>query len=1184
MIYDEDLPDFRQFNSDELKYYFKLLELLKFVKENPLYAVETETAESGIEQEKYLPNAQNLIDSSLLSSRRGLGIEERDLLFSEKEVVNDFFRYVIDQHTFRTPDHNRIRTYLKDWYTAHRTLVTKSRNAINPYNLTAPELDELILSFGFPYPYELDRDEKAELLHHLIEYYKHKGSPDVLGDVLGFFGRVGVVLSEWWLEHVPSEAGPGIFVMNSKPVWPADQKNNEDHMITLPYEQFVASDPLWHYDKPGVSQKVSDLFWEIDPKTGERVNKITLPSITPYLSLNNVISHQRFTSELSILNRKIQEAYEYWVEYELNYKGTVSGTNPDVWNGEANDIVLNTTTDTHWVYNGIKWVNLRRKLPQDLVESAPDCPLKPSQYAPREVLLNIAREVNVSNLPEEMSEIPFDQSFTFFEAILGMFYLLGTEYLVGLRRLPHLVNGSPVTVNMLETDPEWLSKTYDNYIVYIQETNTDWVTYQYENKEGDMIGTWLDLNYVADYQSTTGEVSALLFRPKGRKGYLTNRFLQYGGDWEDSTAFMGYPGEYAPLDYKYLNEIGEYDYSCRDAIDDSDYDLIVDEFNNIMARPEDTIDNELNSWSQGTDIFRHSYYSLRDQRIDKLKDFSWKFFRYRYVEEAEQDSSFLEIPNVFLEAANATLYHAICNRLFVVGVTFPLDFLRLNRIKERYLNDLALYLMDIGLPNLGSITSVLVGHALHENLLNIINFFKPFRARFRSFLTEYQIDDPVGDGAYVGDEFYLSGITQFVHEHPDIHEFLGTTIHMLFEEGDTDIFDGWSRNLFDEFFVSPHLIFEDQVIIDDGDTISVDESIVPQDHVIIDDQVELLIDNSEHEPKSPVFDAFDPLDSGGIKVIDADSGLCVAEPEFETITTEGCNILNDYHNLEYHEIYNPVLLNGWVELDGTAYTPISDESGSFGSNLITSGWEVHYDTVDSTNYYYLKTPEFVLEDEKDYRLIFDYKNIQQDVFFYPEIVSVANPEITQVLDSIDFPENWDDGSWHRFTVDFVSQLDGDVYIKIPLDEGHLTSVDIVSIREVLDFGTGDHVERYWKYNLFNKILSCKDVIEPFEAEIDHYFTFLISDYETSFEYPLTSGTWKLFGNIEELNGQIEVIISSTFDTSGEITSDIFDGDELEITATATDSDPINAIIIRLIGGNYCRVTNFSLKKQFVSVI
>ena len=1193
MSYD-DIPEevLSSFPSESVEYYFKLWELLYFIRTNPIYKSQSVDVGNGLKEIEYILDPNNNIESSLIASRNNISMEEKDLLLAENEVVNKYFTKVLDLPTFTSKDHLRIRALLKDWYITQRTLVTKSRQAIKPYYLTSPELDELILSFGFPYPYELNRNEKAEFLHHLIEYYKHKGSPGVLGSVLSFFGNVDVVLSEWWLKYIPNGAS-GNFIMESNPIWPPDRRNDPDLIVRMPYEQFVAGDPLWYYDKPGYNQKIKDLYFEINPVTGERKNLISLPSITPYISLNNSVNHSKYIGEMSILSRKIQESYEYWIEYELNYVGEVS-TKPS--NPTKNDTILFTTTDTHHVYNGIKWVDLKCKLPQDLLETTPTCPFKPSVYAPRDIKLNISSEINAANFPSDVgdNEIDFLQNFSFFETILGLYYLLGAEYLNGLVRLPNTYNGSPVTIDMLFNHPDWNDLAYDRHIVYIAETKTDWISYKTNRSATDNTPTsvsemsWIDLGYTVDYTSTSGKISAILFIPKLVSDNPNKNFMVYGGDMDSTTG--EYPAEYAPLDNIYIDTMGDIREGCKDGIDDTSYDIIIDEYNNIIKKPEITINNDLYNWSKGDHRFRDAYYSLKDQRDDNVRELDLKFTRERFTEDSQQDSSFLFRPNIFLEAANPVLYYAIYNATYVIGVTYPLDLLRLNRIREIYLNDLSTYLINIGLKNLGAMSSLLIGHSLHENILNIINFFKPYRARFTSFLTDYQINNSKFDGFYANDEFYLSTITQSIKDEETVEDELYTIIHQLIRDGESDVFDAMSRNLFDMLKVTEIVIIKDYMRDTIHDDLTYSEHYVFEDLISTRDYITIEMDQMAEEPSPPVYDVYDMQDAGGVTVLDVNTNEIVANIKFNIKSEYGPNILSDYYNITYSP-YNPNLLKGWIELDPT-YEPISLLLEDFGTELYDNKeWTIAYYTGEGDETFYdLKSGTIPVETGTTYRVQLKVRQLNNEPFDYN--FNVVDKDTEDILEYkvLDEPDGWTDGLWHTIDLEYTASITGDIYIEFfNLQNGELVPVELVSVREKYIIDQSELPNTYWSYDIDTENLLCcaREDGGDSTANIENYYTHVFSDYEIpSFSNPIAKYRWSVSGTIDELEGSLEIVLSSTFLPEGQIyTKNYYENDtEISFEVDATTEAPINSLIMNIEGGNYCKISNFKVRRVFVDVI
>jgi len=230
---------------------------------------------------------------------------------SEKQKVLDFFTNTIDQAAHMSEDHKRLRSFLVDWYSSHRSIITQAKQNTDPFNLETDLLDELIRCFGFPYPEKLGTQvTKARFLLDLVALYHKKGTPEVLVKTLQtYFGLTDITLSEWWIHRKVNE---NRFVAKSKPVYPKESRKNRDFFLEVDYTPFVEDDPLWRITE----SELQNLYDS---------NKISLPSITPYVSMTASISLDTINSSLSILNRKLKESYEYWIQTgDLNRDMTLS--------------------------------------------------------------------------------------------------------------------------------------------------------------------------------------------------------------------------------------------------------------------------------------------------------------------------------------------------------------------------------------------------------------------------------------------------------------------------------------------------------------------------------------------------------------------------------------------------------------------------------------------------------------------------------------------------------------------------------------------------------------------------------------------------------------------------------------------------------------------------------------------
>jgi len=226
----------------------------------------------------------------------------KQVCLAEKDKVTDFFKAIIDQPAFMSNDHKRLRKFLIDWYASNRALVTQGSGCTDPYNLSSEELNELIRSFGFPYPekilYDIDQNNnrKAQFILDCVDLYHKKGTPEsIVTSLQTYFGVSSIVLNEWWIHR----NALGLFVARSKPIYP---RNSAASTIDIPYSSFVSNDPLWQLSET-----------ELD--TAYENNIISLPSITPYISLQSLddTTNPTLTASLAIIARECQEAYYYWL-------------------------------------------------------------------------------------------------------------------------------------------------------------------------------------------------------------------------------------------------------------------------------------------------------------------------------------------------------------------------------------------------------------------------------------------------------------------------------------------------------------------------------------------------------------------------------------------------------------------------------------------------------------------------------------------------------------------------------------------------------------------------------------------------------------------------------------------------------------------------------------------------------
>ena len=237
---------------------------------------------------------------------------------SVKTNTDSLLKQIFDQPSFSTYDHQNFRRLLLDWYASHRTITNKIKNLTDVFALSNSELNEVLLCYGFPYPDRiLNINNKRLLILDLINIYSKKGTPSAIHDILFYFGAHNYVLYEWWIKRYK-----GRFVAHSQGVMPVDKREYRRRRVNL--EEITRKDPLWQL----TIQEMEKLYFEGLLKERERLELnqkystepvtdpkylITLPSISPYFSLESTLDINKLNPILSIINKQIQEEYERWL-------------------------------------------------------------------------------------------------------------------------------------------------------------------------------------------------------------------------------------------------------------------------------------------------------------------------------------------------------------------------------------------------------------------------------------------------------------------------------------------------------------------------------------------------------------------------------------------------------------------------------------------------------------------------------------------------------------------------------------------------------------------------------------------------------------------------------------------------------------------------------------------------------
>ncbi len=325
-----------------------------------------------INPESYANDQANLMLEQLISARSSslqLDSNLAALSYGEKEKSKQFFETVLDQPPHFSKDHKRIRNFILDWYSANKSLISKSRQVMDLQILTNTELNELIKGFGFPFPRDIiTKSHKIKFLTNLIELYKRKGTAYTLSFVLKLYGLTEVIISEWWMKY-DGTRNNSLF-LESKPIYPIEFRHNESFVLDKPYERF-SWDPYWQQSKEEIISAYNDSS-----------NLINLPSITPYISIQAFTRLADLNLAVAIMQRKVYETLSFWMAYTLipvkvfdKYDDWAAWVKPPTRDKDGNIIQINTVNPKNEV------AFLKMVAPIKIVNSPPsEIPITEDDY------------------------------------------------------------------------------------------------------------------------------------------------------------------------------------------------------------------------------------------------------------------------------------------------------------------------------------------------------------------------------------------------------------------------------------------------------------------------------------------------------------------------------------------------------------------------------------------------------------------------------------------------------------------------------------------------------------------------------------------------------------------------------------------------------------------------------------
>lgn len=246
----------------------------------------------------------------------GLDSKTTNLALSQKTIATKFFENTLDQDSFTTNDYLKMRDFLIDWYTTHRTMLTTQRTVSDVYSMPGLHLNELINSFGFDIyqalrymtPYS-----KILFFYDLVNLYKVKGSPYSLFKSLSYFGVPSLELIEYWLEYdgkVDKEPPYGQLVFRGETIF-ATPGIPSSVITDIPFN-VVDLDPHWMLTEAQIRQQFLD-------------SKIRFPSKSPYYGIRPTFIIDNVNLPMSIVVRKVQDDYLAWKYMGINSRVIDSG-------------------------------------------------------------------------------------------------------------------------------------------------------------------------------------------------------------------------------------------------------------------------------------------------------------------------------------------------------------------------------------------------------------------------------------------------------------------------------------------------------------------------------------------------------------------------------------------------------------------------------------------------------------------------------------------------------------------------------------------------------------------------------------------------------------------------------------------------------------------------------------------
>lgn len=638
------------------------------------------------------------------------------LAYGEREETKKYFETVVDQVAYFTEDHKKIRNFIIDWYSAHKTKISKARKITELNLLSSEELSEFILSLGFPFPANIpNKNHRIAFLKELINNYNKKGTPSVLGKILALYGLRNILISEWWIRYDSRREDP--FFARSNVIYSTMNKDDINNPIletTKSYGDFIKDSPHWQI----TLDELTELF-------NNPENKISLPSITNAISIEAYTNIADMQIATAIFQRKVEETYDFWLRYTLIPETGLTTTpiyttvtnNPPTdyatyssdpyylvgdsptgdWIGHPKEIAYYSQDDLQWMF--VNPSNGDTILVKDdsgsLVEKGR--------------LLMCNRKLSTDPIKWDVYKLRKDATLTAYNA----------------------------------------DKTIETSFVYNDIDVIDLSGVLPSNKllnRDENIYRYIPLNGFTSLYSVFEIMLALSYLHDGDYILDSNEYHLY------------YNGEYEPLDDGFLQGDDDTVPNIRDDVDTlhndgagNFYSVIEKEYKNLVYDRDQV--------NGGGKSYRHTYnfgntpYTLRNARMETFNS-NWR-----------NPNDYTIDHNLYVQTHAETFLKAV-NPTFLEEINTMLLATNKDLLIENILVDLESYAYSMmNLENASFAYVMKGGEFFSQKLIPVVNFFKPFRVRLLDFTTKFLVDNPLHDSLLCDERMYNT-ITHYAIEKP----------------------------------------------------------------------------------------------------------------------------------------------------------------------------------------------------------------------------------------------------------------------------------------------------------------------------------------------------------------------------------------------------------------------------------